>query len=163
MHGECYRESLRREARELGVSDRIRFDDGYRDWESLRTLVRSVDAVLLPYEEPDQVSSGVLVEALASGKPVIATRFPHAEELLADGAGILVDDADVDAIAAALERLLYEPGLAERMARAARQTAQPLLWPAVAHAYRTLIDRVVRERSAPPHVLPRRCSRSSLD
>lgn len=142
-HGESYREALRSRARSLGLADQVCFDDGYRDWDSLRALVRSAAVVLLPYESRDQVSSGVLVEAVASGKPVVATRFPHAEELLAGGAGLLVEHGDVGAMAEALGRVLYEPDLADQMAAAARQAAEPLLWPAVGAAYRALIDEVV--------------------
>lgn len=144
--GEGYRRSLQEQAQSLGVGDRVRFDSAYRDWDSLRALVRSVDVVLLPYDSPDQVSSGVLVEAVASGKPVVATRFPHAEEVLAGGAGIVVGHGDVDAMAAGLERVLGEPGLAEWMGAAARRVAAPMLWPAVGASYRALIDRVVTER-----------------
>ena len=147
-HGEQYRDALKARAIALGVADRVQFDDGYRDVESLQALVRSVDVVLLPYDSRDQVSSGVLVEALASGKPIVATRFPHAVELLADGAGILVDHGDVEGMAHALERVLYEDGLAGRMARAARVAATPLLWPAVGASYRSLINRVVAAREA---------------
>ncbi len=144
--GERYRESLDRQARTLGVRDRVVFDNAYRDWRSLRALVRSVEVVLLPYDSHDQVSSGVLVEALASGKPVVATRFPHAVELLASGAGMLVDHGDVEAMADALERVLYEPGLAHQMAASARRVAAPLLWPVVGACYRDLVDRVVSAR-----------------
>lgn len=147
IHGEDYRETLRAQARALGVSGRVRFDDGYRDWASLRALVRSAQVVLLPYESRDQVSSGVLVEAVASGKPVVATRFPHAVELLSEGAGLLVDHGDVDAMADALHRVLYEPGLAEEMSARARQAAQPLLWPAVGAAYRALVDDVIEAKA----------------
>ena len=146
-HGEGYRQTLRSRALSVGVADRVRFDDAYRDWDSLRSLVRSVDVVLLPYESRDQVSSGVLVEAVASGKPVVATRFPHAEELLASGAGLLVDHGDVQAMAEALHRILYEPGVADQMAAEARRAAQPLLWPAVGAAYRELLNRVVEPRA----------------
>jgi len=145
-NGECYRESLKAQARSLCVDGRVCFDDAYRDWDSLRALVRSVDVVLLPYESRDQVSSGVLVEAVASGKPVVATRFPHAEELLAGGVGILVDYGDVGAMADALDRVLHEPGLADRMAAAARRAAEPLLWPAVGSSYRALVNQVVAAR-----------------
>jgi len=145
-NGERYRESLKAQARSLGVDGQVRFDDTYRDWDSLRALVRSVDVVLLPYDSRDQVSSGVLVEAVASGKPVVATCFPHAEELLAGGVGILVDHGDVGAMAEALYRVLHEPGLADRMAAAARRAAEPLLWPAVGASYRALVDRVVAAR-----------------
>ncbi len=142
-YGEQYRDALKAQASALGVGERVQFDDAYRDWESLAALVRSVDVVLLPYDSRDQVSSGVLVEALASGKPVVATRFPHAVELLAGGAGILVDHGDVDGMAHALGRVLYEDGLAGRMASAARVAAMPLLWPAVGASYRSLVNRVV--------------------
>jgi len=142
-NGEHYREALRTQAHSLGVDDRVRFDDRYRDWDSLRALVRSVDVVLLPYDSCDQVSSGVLVEALASGKPVVATRFPHAEDLIRGGAGILVEHGDVGAMADALARVLYAPGVAAQMAAAARRAAVPMLWPAVGASYRVLVDRVV--------------------
>lgn len=142
--GEGYREGLKARAEWLGLGDRVHFDDGYRDWDSLRALVRSADVVLLPYDSTDQVSSGVLVEAVASAKPVVATRFPHAEELLGGGAGIVVDQGDVAAMAEALRRVLYEPGLADQMAHAARLAAQPLLWPAVGSVYRALINRIVQ-------------------
>jgi polysaccharide biosynthesis protein PslF len=147
LQGEQYREALQAQARSLGIADRVRFDAGYRDWDSLRKLVRSVDVVLLPYESREQVSSGVLVEAVASGKPVVATRFPHAEELLGGGAGLLVPHGDIDAMVEALGRVLYEPGLAPEMAAAARRAAQPLLWPAVGREYRALISRVAKSQA----------------
>jgi glycosyltransferase involved in cell wall biosynthesis len=68
--GENYRRILQQQCRDLGVTTSVHFDDGYRDWDSLRALVRSADVVLLPYDSLDQESSGFLVEALASGKPV---------------------------------------------------------------------------------------------
>ncbi|HTX00274.1 MAG TPA: glycosyltransferase, partial [Acidimicrobiales bacterium] len=146
--GQRYRRELQALARRVGVDHRVQFDGKYRDWVSLRALVRSVDAVLLPYDSREQVSSGVLVEALASGKPVVATRFPHAEELLAGGAGLLVDHGDVEAMADALGRILSEPGLADEMSATARRIAQPLLWPAVGRAYRALVNRVLESRAA---------------
>ncbi len=145
--GEHYRKQLRDQSRALGIADRVCFDDSYRDWESLRALVRSVDVVLLPYDSRDQVSSGVLVEAIASGKPVVATRFPHAEELLSQGAGLTVPQGDFQAMAAALGRVLYEPGLAVRMATASRRQGAALLWPAVGATYRSLIAEVLPARA----------------
>ena len=92
--GERYREMLQRSAVELGIADRVVFDGTYRAVSSLAALIRSADIVLLPYDSRDQVTSGVLVEALAAGKPVVATRFPHAVEALASGAGLLVRHGD---------------------------------------------------------------------
>jgi len=145
--GEHYRHQLQDQSRGLGIADRVYFDDSYRDWESLRALVRSVDVVLLPYDSRDQVSSGVLVEAIASGKPVVATRFPHAEELLSQGAGLTVPQGDFRAMAAALDRVLYEPDLAARMAAVSRREGAALLWPAVGATYRSLIAEVLPARA----------------
>ncbi len=146
--GESYRHWLLCLSDELGVPGLVHFDDTYRDWASLRALVRSVDAVLLPYDSTDQVSSGVLVEAIASAKPVVATEFPHATELLAGGAGVTVPHANPQALAAALERVLFEPGAAARMSRAARAEAEALLWPNVGARYRRLIGQVLEKEGA---------------
>ena len=146
--GERYRHRLVSLAAELGVGDRVSFDDAYRDWGELRSLVRGADVVLLPYDSTDQVSSGVLVEAIASAKPVVATRFPHAVELLSHGAGITVPHRDSAAMADALELVLGDPETAARMRAAARREAEPLLWPAVGAAYRSLVGALTRARRA---------------
>ena len=86
----------------------------------LAGLVRPADVVLLPYDSREQVTSGVLIEAVAAGRPVVSTAFPHAIELLADGTGLLVPQRDPVALAAALRRVLSEPGLADDHGRAGR-------------------------------------------
>jgi polysaccharide biosynthesis protein PslF len=130
-----YRHELVSLAEDLGVSSHVTFDDRYLDTEALHALVRSADVVLLPYDSLEQVTSGVLTEAVAAGKPVIATRFPHAVELLGDGTGLLVDQGDAAAIADALCRVLTEPELAERLSQRAEQLAAGLSWRAVAQEY----------------------------
>jgi len=83
----------------------------------------------------DQVTSGVLVEAIAAGRPVVATAFPHAVELLESGAGIVIDRNDPAGLVLALRRILVEPGLADRMAAEALRLAPSMAWSAVAKAY----------------------------
>jgi glycosyltransferase involved in cell wall biosynthesis len=133
--GEAYREALIRGVTELGLDDHVAFDARYLDGVTLRAIVRSADIVVLPYDSRDQVTSGVLTEAVVAGKPVVSTTFPHAVELLSDGAGLLVPQGDAPAIGRALRRLLTEPGLADTTAAAARAIAPTLLWPAVAAQY----------------------------
>ena len=87
---------------------------------------------MLPYDSTDQVTSGVLVDAIACGRPVVATAFPHAVELLGSGAGIVVDHDDPDALASALRRVLTQPRLAGSMAAEARRLAPEMAWPVVA-------------------------------
>jgi polysaccharide biosynthesis protein PslF len=104
--GEAYRKSLIAQAARLGIANQVIFDGSYRDTASLLRVIRGADVLLLPYDSTEQVTSGVLVEAIASGKPVVATAFPHAVELLSDGPGLVVDHGDARAMAAALRRIL---------------------------------------------------------
>jgi glycosyltransferase involved in cell wall biosynthesis len=133
--GESYRESLIAQARTLGVDDLVDFDGAYRPTEGVLAEVRAADVVVLPYRSRDQVVSGVLVEAIASGKPVVATRFPHAVELIGKGSGLLVPHEDPEAIAAALRSLLTDKALAARAAAVARRQARAHHWQTVGRAY----------------------------
>jgi len=136
--GEEYREALVERARALGVRELVTIEDRYSDTNALLDEIRVADVVLLPYDSRDQIVSGVLTDALASGKPVVATRFPQALELLGKGSGITVPHEDPEAIAAALRRVFTEPGLAERLAAVAREQAQSLSWAAIGRAYHRL-------------------------
>jgi polysaccharide biosynthesis protein PslF len=144
--GEAYRDSLIARARELGVDDLVEFDGSYRSTETVLARIRAAEIVVLPYRSRDQVVSGVLVEAIASGTPVVATRFPHAIELLGEGSGILVPHEDPEAIAAALRSLLTDPVLASRAAAAARRQAPTHHWETVGRAYRQLVTAAVGVR-----------------
>ena len=136
--GEAYRDGLRRQARTEGVSDLVEFDPTYRAVGPLMNMVRQADLVLLPYDSSQQVTSGVLIEAVAAQRPVVATAFPHARELLGDGAGLVVPHHDPEAMAHAICRVLTEPGLAEAMTARCAKLAPALTWPAVANGYRAL-------------------------
>jgi glycosyltransferase involved in cell wall biosynthesis len=136
--GEAYRQSLQQRARDRGVGGLVCFDDRYLPTEALTGLVGRAGAVLLPYDSLEQVTSGVLIEAVAAGKPVVSTRFPHAVELLTGGAGLLVDRQDPAGIAAALRQVFTERGRAAQMSRQAAAIAPGLLWPAVAASYRRM-------------------------
>jgi glycosyltransferase involved in cell wall biosynthesis len=133
-HGEAYRAGLHRLGAQLGVSTAVRYDPVYRDENSLSHLISSADVVVLPYDSREQVTSGVLIEAVAAGIPVVATRFPHAVELLTGGPGLLVPHQNPTALAAAVRRILTEPGLAARLPG----RTPTLLWPAVAARYGAL-------------------------
>src|SRR4029078_2331694 len=96
-------------ARSMCLPHSVSSHSAYRDVASLTSLAQSASVVVLPYDSTDQVTSGVLVDAIASGRPVVATAFPHANELLASGAGIVVNHDDPDAMASALRRVLHPP------------------------------------------------------
>ncbi|MFI7002737.1 glycosyltransferase [Nocardia sp. NPDC050175] len=137
-HGESYRTSLVDRAARRGVTNAVHFDARYLSSDELHRLIQQADVVLLPYDSREQVTSGVLIEAVAAGKPVVSTAFPHARELLSSGAGLLVDRESPTAIASALRKVFTEPGLAARMSAEAKRIAPDLLWPAVSRKYHAL-------------------------
>jgi glycosyltransferase involved in cell wall biosynthesis len=146
--GEAYREACIERARSTGVASAVGFDSIYRSTASLSALIQTSAAVVLPYDSTDQANSGVLVDALAAGRPVVATAFPHAVELLGSGAGVVVNHDDPDALAFALRRMLTDPRMTGDMAAEARRLAPSLGWPVAAAAYLTLVRRVLAERAA---------------
>lgn len=162
--GDAYLEGLNAQAHALGLDDVLEFDGRYLDVASLTLEIRKADIVLLPYESTEQVTSGVLVEAIAAGKPVVATAFPHAIEMLGTGAGAVVPHSDPGAMAGALRSLITDPGLAARMASVAGAIGSTLQWPMVADEYETVISRLITSASSQVAALARPHSRrSSLD
>lgn len=136
--GEAYRLSLQARVRARDLGDRVRFEARFFPAAALSRLISGAAVVLLPYDSLEQVTSGVLIEAVTAGKPVVSTCFPHAVELLTSGAGLLVERQDPAGIASALRRVLTEPGLSARMSGHSAGLAPRLLWPAVAGSYREL-------------------------
>jgi glycosyltransferase involved in cell wall biosynthesis len=141
--GDAYRDRLREQVRQADLGSCVTFEGHYRNTGSLAALVRSADVVLLPYDSTEQVTSGVLIEAVAAGKPVVATEFPHAREVLAGGAGLLVPHRDPAAIATALRSVIVRGDVMRRITDAAAATAPQLLWPVIADQYRELAGRLI--------------------
>jgi glycosyltransferase involved in cell wall biosynthesis len=145
--GESYRDMLLARARDNGVAGLIKLDDRYLSRSVLTALIHQAHVVLLPYESREQVTSGVLVDAVACGRPVVATAFPHAVELLERGAGLTVPHDEPAALAGALRRVFCEPGLAARLRAGANALAPGMSWDAVAGCYLALAREIVAIRT----------------
>ncbi|MEY2422542.1 MAG: polysaccharide biosynthesis protein PslF [Acidimicrobiaceae bacterium] len=150
FEGERYRDMLIERSWSKGVAASVTFDASYRDVPSLTRLIQRAAVVVLPYDSRDQVTSGVLVDAIAAGRPVVATAFPHAVELLSTGAGLVVPHGNAAALAYALRRVLTEPDLAAEMAAEAARLAPELAWTAVARQYTDLADDIVSNLASVP-------------
>jgi glycosyltransferase involved in cell wall biosynthesis len=133
--GDAYREMLVKRCWRSGASRSVSFDDSYRDLPALTRLISGADLVVLPYDSDEQVTSGVLVDAVACGRPVVATAFPHAIELLSGGAGVVVPQRDASALADVVRSVVDHPELLASMADECRRLAPELSWPVVARRY----------------------------
>ena len=129
--GECHRSSLIDLAHKLGVGDHVRFVDRFVEQDELLDMLQAADIYVTPYLNMAQVTSGTLAYAVAVGKPVIATPYVHAREILADGHGIIVPPANPDALAEAATSLLSDEGRRRTLAQYAYRRGRGMLWPRV--------------------------------
>jgi glycosyltransferase involved in cell wall biosynthesis len=134
-NGENYRDSLVARINDHGIADSVTFIDHYLSERELDELITTADIVLLPYDSLEQVTSGVLVEALVAGVPIIATNFPHAREVLSDHGGILVKQKDPLAIALGIRAILGSKNRADAMRKRLHRKGQSFLWPAIGSKY----------------------------
>ena len=130
-HGESYREMLAGLASELGVQDHVQFVDKFVEQGELLAMLQASDVYVSPYLNMAQVTSGTLSYAVAAGKPVVATPYLHARELLANDHGLLVPPANPVALADAVVTLLSDDARRHAMARAAYADGRTMLWPRV--------------------------------
>jgi len=118
---EDYKEELKMLARRLSLDRYVEFL-GARD--NLPQLYSRLNVLVLP-TVTQEAFGRVLIEAGASGVPVIATRVGGIVDIVQDGEnGILVEPKDPSGLASAITKILQQPKLARRMARAARKQVE---------------------------------------
>src|SRR5207244_7763161 len=89
-----------------GLGERALFLGDRRD---IQAILASLDLSVLP--SASESLSNTIIESMAAGVPVVATRVGGNPELVTDRTGVLVPLDDVDAMAAAMERLLSDATL----------------------------------------------------
>jgi glycosyltransferase involved in cell wall biosynthesis len=126
--GERYRTMLQERVRRLGLEDHVRFVDTYVDQADLLDWLLASDVFVTPYGSAQQAVSGTLAYALAAGKAIVSTPYDYAQELLADGRGLLTPFDDVGALADALALLLGDRSVRDGMRRRAWEHARAMVW-----------------------------------
>jgi glycosyltransferase involved in cell wall biosynthesis len=144
-YGSAYRRRLEDLVRSHGLEDVVEFVDRYLDDEMLYRFVASSDLVVTPYETIEQLTSGVLVDAVAAGRPVVATRFPHAIEMLEGGAGLVVDH-EPSALATGLRTLMEDDQVYGRAIERAAARSSEISWMSGAQRYADLVRRLIPAR-----------------
>jgi glycosyltransferase involved in cell wall biosynthesis len=117
-------------------------------------LMRVMDLFVLP--SLTEGISNTILEAMASGLPVVATRVGGTPELVDDDhTGLLVPPSDTAALAAALMRYVEDPEAAARHGRASREKVQArFTWDSMVAGYMAVYDRLLQRQPAPV-ALPR--------
>ena len=151
--GELYRLSLERLAQERGVAENLLFFNRFVELDELIEFIGCADFCITPYLNPKQITSGPLSIAVGSGKAVVSTPFWHAEELLADGRGVLVPFRDSDAIADAVLGLLERSAERHAMRKRAYNVGRKMIWPVVAGRYMESFLAAHRQRGRRPRAM----------
>lgn len=143
------REEIERSIADEGISDHVTVVGKVTDAE-LVAYLRLCDLFLMPNRTlPDGDTEGfglVFREANACGKPVIGGRAGGVVEAVRDNeSGLLVDGNNVDAIAVAIERILDDAALAERLAATGLQLARDNDTASVARQFLKTCERVLSE------------------
>jgi glycosyltransferase involved in cell wall biosynthesis/CBS domain-containing protein len=133
--GETYRGLLLDQVESLGVEKNVRFVNRFLTENELISYLQATDIYVIPYPNREQVSSGTLSYALSTGKPIVTTRFLHAEEPISSGAALQCEFKDPASIAECVNRLLDDDQIRQRYARMAYEYSRPMIWPNVAMRY----------------------------
>ena len=148
QEGEAYRDRLTALAAARGVADHLEFVDRFVEQEELLDYLQAADLYVTPYVNPAQITSGTLSYAVALGKPVVATPYVHATEILADGHGVLVDFGDAAAFAREIGALLGSDRNRLKLAERAYARGRTMLWSRVAEAAMGEIAAAIAQRPA---------------
>lgn len=141
-------EPLQELAERKGIKDRITWDLRFIPEEEVPGVFQKAHVIALPYHRIDQ--SGVLMTALAFGKPIVATRVGGFIETLQDGVhGYLVDSGDPAVFAKAMETILTNPELSEKMGREIKLLANTVFsWDTIAGKTMKVYEEAIRQRNS---------------
>ena len=136
--GETYRQSLIDLVKTLGVEKHVRFINRFLPKDELIRFLQATDIYLLPYPNPEQISSGTMLYALCTGKAIVTTPFLHAQEIIAEGAALDCKFKDSDSITWNVNSLLSTKQLQQDFEKRAYAYSREMIWPNVAMAYANL-------------------------
>jgi len=132
----------RQRVRRLNLAGAVAFDGPVPKPEAPRRL--ELGDIFLNTSSVDNTPVSV-IEAMACGLPIVSTRVGGIPALLEDGRDALLTSADPREMAAAVRRLLTEPGLAARLSANARRKAEGMDWSGVLPRWQRLLEEVARK------------------
>jgi polysaccharide biosynthesis protein PslF len=132
---ERYREKLDNLIKKLGLARNVVFVERYLSNKEMITHFLASDVCAVTNMNPDQISSGVLSQAIGCGKSIVATEFAHAAEALSNGRGLLVKFGSADDIAEKINLLMADHRLRNAVRLRVHEYAQSITWDRIARRY----------------------------
>ncbi|TGL01192.1 glycosyltransferase [Leptospira bouyouniensis] len=144
--GEAYRISLQLLARENKVEKNVLFYNKFVSQRELTEFIGATDIYITPYLEPNQIVSGTLAYTLGAGKAIISTPYWYAEEMLAEGRGILIPFHDNKTLSYEVIHLLENEAMRHSMRKKAYLFARSMIWSQVSRRYMESFRRAREEK-----------------
>jgi glycosyltransferase involved in cell wall biosynthesis/CBS domain-containing protein len=133
--GESYRQSLIDLVESLGLTNNVRFVNRFLSKNELIRFLQATDIYILPYPNPEQISSGTMMYALCTGKAIVTTPFLHAQEVISQEAAVASEFKDSKSIAQSVNSILDSPEQRRILETSAYDYSRGMIWPNVAMRY----------------------------
>ncbi len=133
--GESYRFSLQRMVKELHLTENVIFHNRFVDDQELQNFLCAADVYVTPYLNREQLTSGTLSLAVGAGKAVISTPYWAAEELLAEGRGIIIPFSDHRQMATEITRVLDDDSVFYGLRKRAYDYGRSRTWSKIGQVY----------------------------
>lgn len=130
-----YKDKLDRLVKSLGLANNVIFVQRYLPNREMITHFLATDICAVANTNPNQISSGVLSQAIGCGKSIVATEFTHAAEVLSHGRGMLVKFSCPEDIAEKINLLIGDNELRYAISRKVYEYAQSITWDRIAGRY----------------------------
>lgn len=136
------RDGLEKYVKEAGLSEKIKFIGRIPKDETF-SHYQKADIFVLP--SMNEGMSNAMLEALATGLPIISTNTGGAEELVKDGInGLIVEKKNSHDLAEKIEKIISDENLRKRMGEESRKLAEKMSWENVAKDYFDLYEKTKR-------------------
>ncbi|AJW65143.1 Spore coat protein SA [Elizabethkingia miricola] len=127
-HVEEYRNHLKDLITKLGIEDHVAFINSYLPLGELLEYLQLTDVYLFTSKDRNQAVSGTFSYAISSGCPIVSTPIPHALEVLKDGSGIIIDFESPPQLAWAVNKILKDKTMQEKLRTKALEKMAPTAW-----------------------------------
>lgn len=146
--GEVYRQKLMDLVEEYDLTRNVRFVDKLLTQdEVIHSLVMS-DIYMTPYLGKDQAVSGTLAYGVGYGRVIVSTPYRYAEEMLAEGRGLLANFRDSASLETCILQLLNDPSKIAEMENRTLELGKTMLWNEIAKTYAAIFqERIIESES----------------
>ena len=141
--GESYRNMLRELTSSLNLDNNVKFVNKFLTDDELGEYLHMTDIYLSPYPNRDQAVSGTMAFALGCGLAIVSTAYAYAQEVLAEGRGLLAQTNEPHEMAALLKQILEDRKLQNALQGKALTLGETLVWPAVGKKYSDFFAKIL--------------------